>query len=86
MFPESACIKANFGINLESLSPAVAEESLGKVDLFCLFFAFPAIHALTKLFITFDGLDRFFRLIACVKGNDMSVQSEISHEFLGGIF
>jgi hypothetical protein len=47
--------------------------SLGKVDLFCLFFAFPSIHALTKLFITFDGLNRFFRMIACFKGNDISV-------------
>jgi aspartyl-tRNA synthetase len=73
MFPESACLKTNFGTNLEFLSPAVAEKSLGKVGLFCLFFAFPAIHALTKLVITFDGLNRFFRMIACFKGNDMSV-------------
>jgi hypothetical protein len=73
MFPESACLKTNFGTNLEFLFPAVAEESLGKVDLFRLFFAFPAIHALTKLFITFDDLNRFFRMIACFKGNDMSV-------------
>jgi hypothetical protein len=71
MFPESVCLKTNFGTNLEFLFPAVAEKSLGKVDLFRIFFAFPAIHALTKLFITFDGLNRFFRMITYFKGNDM---------------
>ncbi len=73
MFSGSACLKTNFSTNLEFLFPAVAEKSLGKVDLFCLFFAYPAIHAVTKLFITFDGLNQFFRMIACFKGNDMSV-------------
>jgi hypothetical protein len=73
MFPESACLKTNFGTYLEFLSPAVAEKSLGKVGLFCLFFAFPAKHAVTKLFITFDDLNRFFRMIACFEGNDNSV-------------
>ncbi len=73
IFLKSACLKSNFGTNLEFLSPAVAEKFLGKVGLFCLFFAFPAIHALTKLFVTFDGLNRFFQMIACFKGNDNSV-------------
>jgi hypothetical protein len=73
MFPESTCLKTNFGTNLEFLSPAVAEKFLGEVDQFRIFFAFPAIHALTKLVITFDGLNRFFRMLACFEGNDMSV-------------
>jgi hypothetical protein len=47
------------------------------VGLFCLFFAFPAIHALTKLFITFDRLNGLFRMIACYKGNDMSIHSAL---------
>ncbi len=38
-----------------------------------LIFAFPAIHAFTKLVITFDGLNQFFRIIACFKGHNMSV-------------
>jgi hypothetical protein len=47
-FPESTCIKTNFGTYLEFLFPAVAEKSLCEVDLFCIFFAFPAIDGLTK--------------------------------------
>ncbi len=31
MFPESACLKTNFGTYLEFLSPAVAEKFFGKV-------------------------------------------------------
>ncbi len=31
------------------------------------------IHAPTKLFITFDSLNRFFQIIACFKGRSMSV-------------
>jgi hypothetical protein len=59
MFPESACLKSNFGAYLEFLSPAVAEKFLSEVGQFGIFFAFPAIHGLTKLFITFDKLNRF---------------------------
>jgi hypothetical protein len=75
MFPESTCFKTNFGTYLEFLFPAVAEKSAGEVDQFWLFFAFPAIHAFTKLVITFDGLNRFFRVIACFKAHSMSVYS-----------
>jgi hypothetical protein len=39
MFPESTCIKINFGTNLEFLSPAVAEEKVGQ---FCIFFRIPS--------------------------------------------
>jgi hypothetical protein len=73
MFPESACLKSNFGTYLEFLFPAVAEKFLGEVDLFGIFFAFPAIHGVTKLFITFDRLHRFSRMIACFKGHSTSV-------------
>jgi hypothetical protein len=37
MFPESACLKTNFGTNLEFLSPAVAEKPLGKMASFAYF-------------------------------------------------
>ena len=77
MFPESTCLKTNFGTYLEFLFPAVAEKSLGEVGQFCIFFAFPAIHALTKFFITFDRLGRFYRMIACFKGHSMSVNSAL---------
>ncbi len=73
MFPESTCHTTNFDTYLEFLFLAVAEKSLGEVDQFCSFFAFPAIHAFTKLVITFDGLSRFFRIIAWFKGHSMSV-------------
>ncbi len=59
MFPESACLKTNFGTYLEFLSPAVAEKFLGEVGQFGIFFAFPAIDGLTKLFTAFDRLNRF---------------------------
>ncbi len=77
MFPESTCLKSNFGTYFEFLSPAVAEKFLGEVDLFGIFFAVPAIHGLTKLFITFDGLHRFTRMIACFKGHSTSVNSAL---------
>jgi hypothetical protein len=48
VLPKSTCLKTNFGTYLEFLFPAVAEKSLGKVNLFCIFFAFPAIDGLTK--------------------------------------
>jgi hypothetical protein len=73
MFPESTCLKTNFDTYLESLFLVVAEKSAGKVDQFRIFFAFPAIHAFTKLVITFGGLNRFFLMIACFKGHNMSV-------------
>jgi hypothetical protein len=75
MFSESTCLKTNFGSYLEFLIQAVAEKSLGKEGQFRIFFAFPAIHAFTKLFITFDRLNEFFRMIACFKGHSMSVYS-----------
>ncbi len=59
MFPESTCLKTNFDTYLEFLFLVVAEKSAGEVDQFRIFFAFPAIHAFTKLVITFDGLNRF---------------------------
>jgi hypothetical protein len=71
MFPESTCLKITFDTYLKFLFLAVAEKFLGKVDQFCSFFAFPAIHAFTKLVITFDGLNRFFRIIACFKGHSI---------------
>jgi hypothetical protein len=71
MFSESTCLKSNFGTYLEFLSPAVAEKFLGEVNLFGIFFAFPG--SLTKLFITFDRLHRFTRMIACFKGHSTSV-------------
>jgi hypothetical protein len=46
-------------------SQRLPRNPLVKWMLSCLFFAYPAIHAVTKLFITFDGLNRFFRMIAC---------------------
>jgi hypothetical protein len=73
MFSESACLKTNFGTYLEFLVPAAAEKFLGKVDLFRIFFAFPAIHAPTRLLITFDRFNQFFRMIACFKGHSMTV-------------
>jgi hypothetical protein len=73
MFPESTCLKTNFDTYLEFLFPVVAEKSAGEVDQFRIFIAFPAIHAFTKLVITFDGLNRFFRMIACFKVHNMSV-------------
>ncbi len=60
MFPESTCLKTNFGTNLEFLSPAVAEKFLGEVGQFGIFFAFLVTDGLTKFFITFDRLHRFF--------------------------
>jgi hypothetical protein len=74
MFPESACIKTNFGTYLEFLFLAVAEKSLGEVGQFGIFFAFSAIDGLTKFFITFDRPHRFSRMIACFKGHSMSVR------------
>ncbi len=68
MFPESTCLKTNFGTNLEFLVLAVAEKFLGKEDQFNSFFAFPAIHASTKIATTFDRLNRFYRMIACFNG------------------
>jgi hypothetical protein len=59
MFSESTCLKTNFGTYLEFLVQAVAEKSLGKEGRFRIFFAFPAIHAFTKIAITFDRLHRF---------------------------
>ncbi len=73
MFPESTCIKTNFGTNFEFLSPAVAEKFLGEVGQFGIFLTFPAIDGLIKFFITFDRLHRFFLMIACFKGYSMSV-------------
>ncbi len=73
MFPESACLKTNFGTNLEFFVPAVAEKFLGEGSQFRWFFAIPAIHALTKFFITFDGFNRFSRMITYFIGNDMTV-------------
>jgi hypothetical protein len=70
MFPKSTCLKTNFGTYLEFLFPAVAEKSLGEVDLFCIFFAFPAIDGLT-----FDRLHRFSPMIACFKGHSISDNS-----------
>jgi hypothetical protein len=75
MFSESACLKTNFGTYLEFLVQAVAEKSLGKEGQFGIFFAFPVIHAFTKIAITFDRLHRFYRVIACFKGHSMSVYS-----------
>jgi hypothetical protein len=75
MFSESTCLKTNFGTYLEFLVPAVAEKSLGKEGQFRIFFAFPAIHAFTKIAITFDRLHRFYRMIACFKGHSMNVYS-----------
>ncbi len=66
MFPESTCLKTNFGTNLEFLVLAVAEKFLGKEDQFNSFFAFPAIPA------TFDRLHRFYRMIACFNGKNVS--------------
>ncbi len=66
------CLKTNFGTNLKFLVLAVAEKFLGKVDLFRIFFVFPAIHASTKLFITFDSLNRFYRMIAYFKRKGVS--------------
>ncbi len=48
MFPESTCLKTNFGTYLEFLIEAVAEKFLGEVDQFCPFFAFSAIYAFTQ--------------------------------------
>ncbi len=76
MFSESTCLKTNFGTYLEFLFPAVAEKSFGKVDQFCIFFAYPAIHGLTKIAITFDRLHRFARMMALFKGHSMSVNSD----------
>ncbi len=73
MFPESTCLKTNFDTYLEFLFLAVAEKSAGEVGQFCSFFAFPAIHDFTKLVITFDGLNRFFQIIACFIGHNMGV-------------
>ncbi len=73
MFPKSTCLKTNSDTYLKFLFPLVAENSAGEVDQFCSFFAFPAIHAFTKLVITFDGLNWFFWIIACFKGHNMSV-------------
>jgi hypothetical protein len=75
MFSESTCLKTNFGTYLELLVQAVAEKSLGKEGQFRTFFAFPAIHAFTKIAITFDRLHRFYRIIACFKGHSISVYS-----------
>jgi hypothetical protein len=72
MFPESACLKTNFGTYFEFLIQAVAEKSLGEVDQFCPFFAFPGIHAFTKIATTFDRLNRFYRMLACFKGKGVS--------------
>jgi hypothetical protein len=72
MFPESTCLKTNFGTYLEFLIQAVAEKSFGEVDQFCPFLAFPAIHAFTKIATTFDRLNRFYRIIACFKGKGVS--------------
>ncbi len=60
MFPESTCLKTNFGTYLEFLVLAVAEKFLGKVEKFGSFFAFPAKYALTKIAITFDRLNQFY--------------------------
>jgi hypothetical protein len=89
MFPESTCLKTNFNTYLEFLFLVVAEKSAGEVDQFRIFFAFPAIHAFTKLVITFDGLNRFFLMIACFKSHNMSVHPalfEISNFTLLKIF
>jgi hypothetical protein len=75
MFFESTCLKTNFGTYLEFLVQAVAEKSLGKEGQFRIFFAFPAIHAFTKIAITFDKLNRFYRIIACFKGHSIGVYS-----------
>jgi hypothetical protein len=42
MFPESTCIKTNFGTNLEFLFLAVAEKFLGEVGQFGIFFRIPS--------------------------------------------
>ncbi len=84
MFSESACHKTNFGTYLEFLVLAVAEKFLGNVSQFRVFFTFPAIHAPTKLFITFDRLNQFFRIIACFKGhhrNFKKIRLEIREKF-----
>jgi hypothetical protein len=72
MLPESTCLKTNFGTYLEFLFQAVAENSLGEVDQFCPFLAFPAVHAFTKIATTFDRLNRFYRMIACFKEKSVS--------------
>ncbi len=77
MFSKSTCLKTNFGTHLEFLVQAVAEKSLGKDDQFGSFLAFPAIHAFTKIAITFDRLHRFYRMMACFKGNCISVHSAL---------
>jgi hypothetical protein len=58
MFPESTCLKTNFG-TYQFLVQAVAEKSRGEVNQFCPFFAFPGIHAFTKIATTFDRLNQF---------------------------
>jgi hypothetical protein len=44
MFPESACLKTNFGTYLEFLSPAVAEKSLGEMGQFGFFFSHSQLY------------------------------------------
>ncbi len=48
------------------------------MGLFRIFLAFPAMDALTKLFITFDRLNRFFWMIACFKGHNMWIWKQSS--------
>jgi hypothetical protein len=69
MFPESTCLKTNFGTYLEFL---ILADALGEVDQFRIIFEFPAKHALTKIATTFDSLNRFYRMIACFKGKGVS--------------
>ncbi len=58
-------IITNIGTYFKFLVLAVEEKFLGQ---FSIFFAFPARFFLTKLFITFDRLNRSYRMIAWFKG------------------
>ncbi len=60
-----------FSIYLEFLVLAVTEKFLGKEDQFGSFCTFVAKYALIKIAITFDRLNRFYRMIACFKGKDI---------------
>jgi hypothetical protein len=60
MFSKSTCLETNSGTYFEFLVPAVAEKFPGRLSgPVSQIFTFPAIHALTKLFITFDRFSQF---------------------------
>jgi hypothetical protein len=67
----STCPRRNFGILTIFLICSGAEKSLGEGDRVCTFFASLEKLAVTKLFITFHRIIRFYREIACFEGLDM---------------